>query len=344
MAVLPIVRLGDPVLRTSAEPVDPERLGTRKLQKLIDDMVATMRDADGVGLAAPQVGVGLQLFVYEVADVEVPEAAIPLTVVVNPMVEPEGHEVVYDWEGCLSIPDLRGLVPRQPAVRLRALDRSGQPIDRRVEGFEARVVQHEFDHLNGVLFLDRMRDLRSLAFYEEWERFLREEDALADVRQGRVVSFELRILWAGRHLPAEWETLCADYRRRIAPMASISEGAVKVRATGDGPARRRAEADALAAAAPADAFRVALDRRGASVDSEGLALRMERWRAEWPHPVVFFLGSDLGLEPALVESCRLSLSLGPLTLPHALARLVLLEQLYRALSIGAGIQYHRRPF
>jgi peptide deformylase len=177
VAVLPIVRLGDPVLRTAAEPVDPERLGTRKLQKLIDDMVATMRAADGVGLAAPQVGVGLQLFVYEVVDEEAPEAAIPLTVVVNPMIEPEGHEVVYDWEGCLSIPDLRGLVPRQPAVRLRALDRSGQPIDRRVDGFESRVVQHEFDHLNGVVFLDRMRDLRSLAFYEEWERFLREEDA-----------------------------------------------------------------------------------------------------------------------------------------------------------------------
>ncbi|MCB1007786.1 MAG: peptide deformylase [Acidobacteria bacterium] len=177
MAVLPIVRLGDPVLRTAAEPVDPERLSSRKFQKLVDDMVATMRDADGVGLAAPQVGVGLQLFVYEVADEETPEAAIPLTVVVNPMLEPEGHELVYDWEGCLSIPDLRGLVPRHPALRLRALDRQGEPIDRRVEGFEARIVQHEFDHLNGVVFLDRMRDMRSLAFYEEWEHYLREDDA-----------------------------------------------------------------------------------------------------------------------------------------------------------------------
>lgn len=158
------------------------------------------------------------------------------------------------------------------------------------------------------------------------------------------MSFELRLLWAGRHLPAEWETLCADYRRRIEPMAPIAERAVKVRGAADGEARRRAEGEALAAAAPADAFWVALDRRGRTIDSEGLARQMEKWRAEWPHAVVFFLGSDLGLDPDLRARCRLVLSLGPMTLPHALARLVLLEQLYRALSIGAGIQYHRKPF
>jgi len=158
------------------------------------------------------------------------------------------------------------------------------------------------------------------------------------------VSFELRLLWAGRHLPAEWETLCADYRARIAPLAPIVERPVKVRGAGDGEPRRRAEGAALAAAAPPEGFWVALDRRGKALDSEGLARQMEKWRAEWPHPVVFFLGSDLGLDPQLVDRSRLVLSLGPLTLPHALARLVLLEQLYRALSIGAGIQYHRRPF
>jgi len=159
------------------------------------------------------------------------------------------------------------------------------------------------------------------------------------------VPFELRILWAGRHSPAAWEALCEDYRRRIAPMAPIAERAIKVRGGGsEGAARRRAEGAALAAAAPAEAFWVALDRRGRALDSEALAAQVARWRAEWPHPVVFFLGSDLGLEPELVERCRLRLSLGPLTLPHSLARLVLLEQLYRALSIGAGIQYHRRPF
>jgi len=158
------------------------------------------------------------------------------------------------------------------------------------------------------------------------------------------VSFELRLLWAGRHSPAEWEALCADYRKRIAAMAPVSERAVKVRGATTGAARRRAEGEALAAAAPAEGFWVALDRRGKAIDSEGLARRMEKWRAEWPHPVVFFLGSDLGLDPDLVARCRWVLSLGPLTLPHALARLVLLEQLYRSLSIGAGIQYHRKPF
>lgn len=158
------------------------------------------------------------------------------------------------------------------------------------------------------------------------------------------MSFELLILWAGRHQPDAWEALCADYRKRIAPLAPVRERALRVAAAGDERTRRRLEGRALAQAAPEAGFRVALDRRGEALDSEALARRVERWRAEWPHPVVFFLGSDLGLDPELVASCRLRLSLGPLTLPHALARLVLLEQLYRALSIGAGIQYHRKPF
>lgn len=174
MAILPIVRLGHPALRTPAEPVAPERIPERAFQRLIDDMVETMRDAEGVGLAAPQVGFGLQLFVYEALDPEDPGAGIPLRVLVNPMVEPEPGELVYDWEGCLSIPELRGLVPRHPAVRVRGLDRAGEALDFVADGFEARIVQHEFDHLNGVVFLDRMRDLHSLSYYDEWEQFLRE--------------------------------------------------------------------------------------------------------------------------------------------------------------------------
>ena len=177
MAVLPIVRMGNPVLRTPAAPVPPEALAEPATQQWIDDMIETMHDADGVGLAAPQVGVAWQLFVYEAADEDDPAAGIPLAVVVNPMVEPMVGEQVFDWEGCLSIPDLRGLVPRHPALRLRGSDRHGRPVDRVVDGFEARIVQHEFDHLNGVLFLDRMRDLHSLAFYEEWHEFLRGADA-----------------------------------------------------------------------------------------------------------------------------------------------------------------------
>jgi peptide deformylase len=178
MAVLPIVRLGHPALRSPAEPVAVARLADRPFQRLIDDMIETMRTAEGVGLAAPQVGVGSQLFVYEAADADEPARGIPLRIVVNPMVEPEPGELVYDWEGCLSIPDLRGLVPRHPSVRVRGFDRAGQPVDFRAQGFEARIVQHEFDHLNGVVFLDRMRDLHSLAFYDEWEAYLREEGVL----------------------------------------------------------------------------------------------------------------------------------------------------------------------
>jgi peptide deformylase len=177
MALLPVVRLGHPALRTPAEPVAAGRLRERAFQRLIDDMVETMHEAGGVGLAAPQVGFGVQLFVYEAADEEEPARSIPLRVAVNPMVEPQPGELVYDWEGCLSIPDLRGLVPRHPAVRVSALDREGRPQRFLAEGFEARIVQHEYDHLNGVVFLDRMRDLQSLAYYEEWEQFLREAGA-----------------------------------------------------------------------------------------------------------------------------------------------------------------------
>jgi peptide deformylase len=177
MAVLPIVRLGHPALRTPAEPVSAGRARERAYQRLVDDMIETMRAERGVGLAAPQVGFGLQLFVYEALDDEDAAESVALRVVVNPMVEPVAGELVYDWEGCLSIPDLRGLVPRHPAVRVHGLDREGRPLDYRAEGFEARIVQHEFDHLNGVVFLDRMRDLRSLAFYDEWDEYLREAGA-----------------------------------------------------------------------------------------------------------------------------------------------------------------------
>src|SRR6185369_530783 len=97
---------------------------------------------------------------------------IPLHAVINPMLTPQSGEMVYDWEGCLSIPDLRGLVPRHPAVRVRGLDRLGRPLDYVAAGFEARIVQHEFDHLHAVVFLDRMRDFKTLAFYDEWERYM----------------------------------------------------------------------------------------------------------------------------------------------------------------------------
>jgi len=175
MALLDIVRLGHPALRTEAASVPAEMLGGAELESLVADLAETMRAAEGVGLAAPQVGIGWQLFVYEALDPDDPASSIPLRAIVNPMIEPEAGELVYDWEGCLSIPDLRGLVPRHPQVRVRGFDPAGRELDYVASGLEARIVQHEFDHLNGVVFLDRMRDLRSLAFYREWERFLFDE-------------------------------------------------------------------------------------------------------------------------------------------------------------------------
>lgn len=168
MPVRPIVRLGHPALRSPAQPLPPAHIMNPEIQTLIDDMVETMRDAHGVGIAAPQLGEEVQIFVYQAAGP--PE--IPLHVVINPLITPQVREVVYDWEGCLSIPDLRGLVPRHPTVRVQGLNREGRPLDYAASGFEARIVQHEYDHLNGVVFLDRMRDLRSLAYFDEWESYL----------------------------------------------------------------------------------------------------------------------------------------------------------------------------
>lgn len=172
-----IVRLGHPSLRVPAQPLAPAQIESAEIQALIDDMIEAMRQARGVGLAAPQVGEEVQLFVSDPLGGADPAA---VRVVINPMLTPLSGELVYDWEGCLSIPGLRGLVPRHPAVRVQGLDRAGRPVDAVVEGFEARIVQHEHDHLNGVVFLDRMRDLRSLAFYEEWQRYMRSEDEPAD--------------------------------------------------------------------------------------------------------------------------------------------------------------------
>lgn len=171
MAVRPILRLGHPVLRTPADRVPPERLADPEIQELIDDLIDTLRNSGGVGLAAPQVGEPLQLFVYEsLAGTD--RDPIPLRILVNPMVEPHARELVYDWEGCLSIPGMRGLVPRYPEVRIEALDRQGDPVSLQVEEFEARIVQHEYDHLNGVVYLDRIRDLRALSYEQEWQEFL----------------------------------------------------------------------------------------------------------------------------------------------------------------------------
>jgi len=167
MPVVPVLRMGHPVLKQVARPV--ERFGTDELRSLVRDMDDTMRARNGAGIAAPQIGVSLRVVMFEVtANPRYPHAeAVPYTVLVNPVPTPVGTEMDEGWEGCLSVPGLRGLVPRYTRLRYRGYDPNGQPIDRTVEGFHARVVQHEVDHLDGILYPMRIRDLRNLAYEDE---------------------------------------------------------------------------------------------------------------------------------------------------------------------------------
>ena len=173
MSILKVSRLGHPVLRKVTVNVQMEALQSASMQKLIDDMVETMKEYDGVGLAADQVFESLQIAVLEVAEnPRYPDKPrVPLTVLVNPCISPISEEMADDWEGCLSIPDLRGMVPRYKSIRVQASDRHGQPLDFVADDFHARVIQHEFDHLNGKVYLDRMRDLTTLTFLQEFTRY-----------------------------------------------------------------------------------------------------------------------------------------------------------------------------
>ena len=149
------------------------------------------------------------------------------------------------------------------------------------------------------------------------------------------------VIWAGRHRRREWQPLYDDYRRRLERDVQVDEQWIKVKGSSEDPGRRRAEGEAILAALPNPCFTVALDERGRRLDSMAFAREIERLKEEWPHPVAFVIGSDLGLDPAVVQAARLRLSLGPMTLGHELAKLVLYEQLYRAFAIGKGIKYHR---
>ena len=173
MAILKVARLGHPVLRQPAEPVGKDELGSPAMQRLIDDMIETMREYDGAGLAANQVHTLTQICVIEVlGNPRYPEAPhIPLTVVINPVVTPLTEEMEEGWEGCLSVPDMRGRVPRFTEVRLECRDRDGQKVDLIAKEFFARVIQHETDHLKGIVYVDRMRDLSSLSHIAEWQRY-----------------------------------------------------------------------------------------------------------------------------------------------------------------------------
>ena len=175
MAILKIARMGHPVLRQTAELVpDPS---APRIQTLVRDMYETMIDADGTGLAAPQVHVPLQMVMFFVGSEEADQEDesnedenrehVPLTVLINPEIEPLTDEIELDWEGCLSVPGLMGKVPRFTKIRYRGIAPDGTEIDRTAEGFHARVVQHECDHLDGFLYPQRMTDLSLLMFREE---------------------------------------------------------------------------------------------------------------------------------------------------------------------------------
>jgi peptide deformylase len=167
MAVRPILRLGHPLLRQVAAPVTA--FATPELRELVQDMLETMRANDGAGLAAIQIGVLQRVVVFELQhNPRYPDAEpVPLTVLANPVIEFLGDERELGWEGCLSVPGLRGLVPRYRRLRYRGFDELGQPIDRTVEDFHARVVQHECDHLDGILYPQRIEDMTAFGFQDE---------------------------------------------------------------------------------------------------------------------------------------------------------------------------------
>jgi peptide deformylase len=164
MAIRDVLKMGDPRLLAPAYPV--EDFSSLELAQLIVDMHDTMRALHGAGLAAPQIGVGLQVVIFEVdANPRYPDAeSVPLTVLINPVLTPLSDELEEGWEGCLSVPGMRGLVPRHASLRYQGFDAAGRPIDRSVSGFHARVVQHEVDHLRGILYPMRIRDLRDFGF------------------------------------------------------------------------------------------------------------------------------------------------------------------------------------
>ena len=183
MSILKVARMGHPVLRARAKPLDAAAIKSPRVQQLIDDMFETMNEYQGVGLAAPQVHESLRLFVAGFAphppdddddedegdDDE--ESRVPQMVLINPEIAIAGNDTVDDWEGCLSIPDIRGRVTRARDIRVRAFDRNARRVEITARGFTARVIQHETDHLDGVLFLDRMESFETLTFLEEFGRY-----------------------------------------------------------------------------------------------------------------------------------------------------------------------------
>jgi peptide deformylase len=164
MAIREVLKMGDPRLLAVAQPVG--RFGTPELENLLTDMQDTMRNLNGAGLAAPQIGVGLRVVIFGFEhNPRYPDAeSVPFTILINPQITPLGETLDEDWEGCLSVPGMRGLVPRYRELRYTGFDAAGASIDRTVKHFHARVVQHEVDHLDGILYPRRIRDLTQFGF------------------------------------------------------------------------------------------------------------------------------------------------------------------------------------
>lgn len=187
MAILKVARMGHPVLRAKARMVEPAEIVSPQFQRLIDDMFETMREYAGIGLAAPQIHEGVRLFVAGLRPSKVTGAMsddneMPFIALINPVITPvlvpgaTASATDEDWEGCLSIPDIRGLVTRPKSISVKAFNRLGKKIELQASGLPARVIQHETDHLDGVLFFDRMTSFESLTFLDEYSRFWRKND------------------------------------------------------------------------------------------------------------------------------------------------------------------------
>jgi peptide deformylase len=175
MSILKVARMGHPVLRARARAIERAEIKSVPIQRLIDDLIETMLEYHGVGLAAPQVHESVRIFVAAL-DTEANEEARPPVAIINPEIIPVGVESVDDWEGCLSIPDIRGRVPRAREITVRAFDRAGDRIEMTARDYPARVIQHETDHLDGILFFDRMRSFETLTFLEEYSRYWLKDD------------------------------------------------------------------------------------------------------------------------------------------------------------------------
>lgn len=180
MAILKVAHMGHPVLRAKARPLAAAEIRSGDVQRLIDDMFDTMREYHGIGLAAPQVHESVRLFVAgfnaDGKELDPDDDGAPMMALINPEISIVGREQLEDWEGCLSIPDIRGRVPRARSIVVQAYDRTGKRVEIKASGFTARVIQHETDHLDGVLFFDRMDSLESLTFLEEFGRYWSRRD------------------------------------------------------------------------------------------------------------------------------------------------------------------------